>query len=312
MGMSKSQRWLQLIHEVEVRPGQTGRQLAERFRCSERTIMRDIRHLEEQLGLIITSEDGYRFFNKPFLPPLALTWDEVVAVILAQSLAHRQLDSQNCSALSRVVEKMRRGMTGSEKRVAEHVEKYTAVVPSPATEVDTAAALLTELTRAVQENLEIRFLYQGRSDQASEPRYVEPLGMSFQENRWYLRAFDLDRQDFRTFRLGRMCDLALSQTRFVPRETFSAEKATFHQWDIGSREPVELKMSVSAGLARWFEENKPHPTVIVADTTVTLSVNDPEAFLRWFASLDDAELIEPDWCRKKLKERLERLKGKYP
>lgn len=309
--MSKSQRWLQLIHEVEVRPGQTGRQLAERFKCSERTLMRDFRHLEDELGLIIASENGYRFLNKPFLPPLALTWDEVVAVILAQSLAQRQLDPRTSEALARVVEKMRRGMAGKEKRVAERVEKHTAVVPSAATEADTAVTLLTELTRATQENLEVNFLYQGRSDQAPEPRRVEPLGMSFQENRWYLHAYDLAREGERTFRLGRMSELKVSQTRFVPRVAFSADKAAFHQWDLGTGDPVDLTFTVSPGLARWFEENKPHPSVAVQGSTVTLSVNDPEAFLRWFASLDDAELTGPTEWRDWLKERLERLSRMY-
>ena len=309
--MSKSKRWLQLIHEVEVRPGQTGKQLADRFECSERTIMRDIRHLEEQVGLVIASENGYRFLNKPFLPPLALTWDEVVAIILAQSLAQRQLDLRTSGSLANAVEKMRRGMAGAEKRVAERVQQQTVVLPSAATEADTAVTLLSELTRATQENLEISFWYQGRSDSAAEHRRVEPAGMSFQDGRWYLLAYDLARKGERTFRLGRMSGLVVSGNRFVPKISFSADKAAFHQWDLGEGEPVELKLRVSAGLARWFEENKPHPTVSVDDAIVTLSVNAPEAFLRWFASLDDAELISPGWCRERLVKRLETLRGMY-
>ena len=309
--MSKSQRWLQLIQEVEVRPGQTGKQLADRFEVSERTIMRDIRHLEEQLGLIITSEDGYRFFSKPFLPPLALSWDEVVAVILAQSLAQKHLDPKSSESLSSAVDKMRRGMASKEKHTAEQLTKHTAVVPNGATGADTSTTLLHELTRATQEHLEIAFAYQGRDDQAPEPRRVEPLGLSFQDGRWYLHAFDLARQGSRTFRLGRMSQLGITQTRFVPKEAFSAEKATFHQWDLGEGDPIELTLSVSSGLARWFEENKPHPSVSVQNTTVTLSVNDPLAFLRWFASLDDAELTGPVHCRKVLRERFERLRDAY-
>ncbi len=309
--MSKSQRWLQLIHEVEVRPGQTGKQLADRFEVSERTIMRDIRHLEEQLGLIITSEDGYRFFNKPFLPPLALSWDEVVAVILAQSLAQKQLDPKTSKSLSKAVDKMRRGMGSVEKHTAEQVVKHTTVVPNGATEADTSNTLLHELTRATQQHLEVSFSYQGRDDQAPEQRRAEPLGLSFQDGRWYLHAYDLVRQGSRTFRLGRMTHLTVTSNRFVPKETFSAEKATFHQWDLGEAEPVELTLSVSTGLARWFEENKPHPSVTVQGTTITLSVNDPLAFLRWFASLDDAELTGPIHYRQALRERFERLRDAY-
>lgn len=309
--MAKSQRLLQLIQEVEVRPGQSCRQLAERFGCSERTIMRDFRHLEERLGLVITHDDGYRFFSKPFLPPLALTRDEVVAVILAQSLAQKHLDPITTDSLARAVDKMRRGLAGMEKQAADKVGHHTAVRPIAATEADTAATLLHELSQATQESCVVRFSYQGRSDQAPESRQVEPLGLSFQEGRWYLHAFDLARNGSRTFRLGRMSRLEVTRERFTPREGFCPEKAAFHQWDLGEGEPVELTLSVSAGLARWFAENRPHPSVQVNGTAVTLSVNDPPAFLRWMASLDDAELVGPPEARAFLRERLERVAKLY-
>jgi predicted DNA-binding transcriptional regulator YafY len=308
--MSKSQRWFQLIDEVSVRPGQTARQLAERFERSERTIQRDIDDLKE-IGIVILSENGYRFLTKPFLQPLALNREEVVAIMLAQQLAQRQLDPKAGEALSRAVDKMKRGMGGPEKRTADGVERNTAVVTSGATESDVTPTLLTELTQAVQERLEVELSYQGRDDQAPEQRHVEPLGLSFQEGRWYLHGFDLRKNGDRTFRLGRIKSLKVSQRRFVPKSAFSAEKATFHQWDLGEGEPVELTMTVSAGLARWFDENKPHPTVKVVGTTVTLSVNDPDAYLRWFASLDDAELVSPTACRERLHDRLENLRTVY-
>jgi hypothetical protein len=57
-------------------------------------------------------------------------------------------------------------------------------------------------------------------------------------------------------------------------------------------------------LARWFEENKPHPSVKVDGLKATITVSDPKAFLRFFASLDDAELLSPapyrDWFRERL------------
>ena len=308
--MSKSQRWFQLINEVSVRPGQTGKQLAERFGRTERTILRDIEQLDA-IGVIIHNENGYRFFTKPTMGPLALTREEVIAVMLAQQIAHRHLDPQASEALGSAVDKMRRGLSGMEKRTAEGVEKHTAVVPSGATGADVTHTLITELSQAVHEHLEVQFSYRGRDDEAAELRTVEPLGLSFQEGRWYLHGFCLLRHGERTFRLGRISGLRVTGRRFEPRLSFSVEKATFHQWDLGEGEPVQLTFTVSPGLARWFEENKPHPTVKVTDQTVTLSVNDPDAFLRWFTSLDDAELVAPAHLRSHLHQRLSDLSGRY-
>jgi predicted DNA-binding transcriptional regulator YafY len=277
--MSKSMRWFQLIDEISVRPGQTAKQLARRFGRSDRTIMRDIEDLAH-IGIVVVNDKGYRFLSRPFLPPLALTREEVVAVMLAQQLAQRQLDPKAADALSSAVDKMRRGLGGPQQQAADGVEKHTAVLPNGALESDITNTLLTELSHAVQERLEISFSYRKRDGEAFEPRQAEPLGLSFQEGRWYLHAFDLDRDGERTFRLGRIANLTTSGRRFEPRVAFSAERAAFHQWDLGEGDPLELTMNVSPGLARWFEENRPHPTVKVVGTTVTLSVNDPDAFLR--------------------------------
>jgi predicted DNA-binding transcriptional regulator YafY len=308
--MTKTQRWFKLINEIHVRSGQTGKQLAEKFGRTERTIQRDIDELAE-IGIVIVNHNGYRFLSKPYLPPLALSREEVLAIMLARQLAQRQLDPQARDALSQAVDKMRRGMGGTEQRTAEGVEKHIAVLPSGATDADVTQTLLSELSHAVNEQLTVEFSYQGREDKPVEQRRVEPLGLSFQESRWYLHAYDQARQGERTFRLGRMTDLTVTSQRFEPQGDFSAEKAAFHQWDLGEGDPVQLTMNVTPGLARWFAENKPHPTVNVDGTTVTLSVNDPNAFLRWFASLDGAELLEPAWCRDRLAERLARVRALY-
>lgn len=308
--MSQSQRWLTLVHEIDVRPGQTAKQLAEKLGCSMRTIQRDIDRLPD-LGFVAHNESGYRFFDKPFLSPLALTREEVVSVILAQRLAARQLDGRAVKALENAVDKMRRGFCAQDKIMAEKIEGRTAVVPGADTEADVARDHLQDLTDAVQRHQQVLFDYQGRDDQAKEERHVEPLGLSFQDSRWYLHAYDLKRKGERTFRLGRMSALRVTSVRFEPKIKFTAEHATFHQWDLGEGDPVELTLTVSSGLARWFEENKPHPSILVQGNLVTLSVNDPESFLRWFASLDDAELTSPPHFRDSLHRRLNRLRDLY-
>ena len=308
--MAKSQRWFALITEIDVRPGQTTKQLAEKFGCSLRTIQRDIDQLPD-LGFVPYNDDGYRFRHKPFLSPLALTRDEVVSIILAQRLAARQLDGKASKALGAAVDKMRRGMCAQDKIMAEKIEDRTAVLPGGDTSLDVGNDQFQELTDAVQRHQQITFDYQGRDDQAKEERHVEPLGLSFQDGRWYLHAFDIRRDGERTFRLGRMSQLRVSSVRFEPKVKFTTEKAAFHQWDLGEGDPVELNLTTTPGLARWFEENKPHPSVTVTGKQVTLTVNDPDSFLRWFASLDDAELTSPAHCRDRLRARLSDLHSRY-
>ena len=53
---------------------------------------------------------------------------------------------------------------------------------------------------------------------ATSQRRVEPYGLVATGRRWYLMAYDLDREDWRTFRLDRLREVRVSTWRFTARE----------------------------------------------------------------------------------------------
>ena len=76
---------------------------------------------------------------------------------------------------------------------------------------------LTAMAHACRDRLRIRCRYRRRDGQ-SQQRTVEPVRMVAAGWRWYLMAFDLDRQDWRSFRLDRMDQVEVTTFRFVPRD----------------------------------------------------------------------------------------------
>ena len=64
-------------------------------------------------------------------------------------------------------------------------------------------AMLTELARLARDHFPLRFDYSDRRETASQRR-VEPYRLVNAGQRWYLVAWDLDRADWRTFRVDRM------------------------------------------------------------------------------------------------------------
>lgn len=309
--MKVAERLLALVREIEVRPGQSAVKLADKFGCSPRTIERDIQERFPELGVVAVNQGGYRFLQKPHLRALALSHEELVSIILAHKVAEPSLDDSTAIALNRVLDKIRSGLSSWDKSTAERLGARTAANPSPETQADTSATLFAGLTEAITSQLRVTFRYRGRDDQAEENRYVEPLGLFFQDKRWYLQAFDVNRQGVRTFRLARIGALQTTEERFEPEESFSSESAQFHQYDIADGEPVTLRLLLPAALARWFEENKPHPTVRVDGNDATLTVSNPEAFLRWFSSLDGAQVVEPERYRSWFIQRLQQLQKLY-
>src|SRR5581483_2381879 len=61
----------------------------------------------------------------------------------------------------------------------------------------------------------LRFSYQDGDGHVTERR-VEPHGVVSTDRRWYLVARDLDRQDWRTFRVDRISAPVLTGHRFAP------------------------------------------------------------------------------------------------
>ena len=77
--------------------------------------------------------------------------------------------------------------------------------------------VLLTLARACRDLVRVRFGYDARDGAATE-RWVEPVRLVATGRRWYLMAWDVDREDWRTFRLDRMRAVAPSTWRFTPRE----------------------------------------------------------------------------------------------
>ena len=70
-------------HPEGIRPSE----IARRTGVATRTVYRDLRALEEEVGVAVWSEDGrWGVVSEEFLPPLKLTLDEAMAVVLSARL----------------------------------------------------------------------------------------------------------------------------------------------------------------------------------------------------------------------------------
>lgn len=73
----------------------------------------------------------------------------------------------------------------------------------------------------------------GTRDSGSGRRRVEPYRLVASDRRWYLFAYDLDRDDWRSFRVDRMTAVSARTWRFRPRA--APDAATYVQEGVASR-----------------------------------------------------------------------------
>ena len=98
----------------------------------------------------------------------------------------------------------------------------------------------------------LTFDYISRGGDPSE-RHVDPHRLVLLGRRWYLVAWDLDRSDWRTFRLDRLTDPQGTGGHFPSRELPTGDAAQFVRDAIGSmphRYAVEVIIQASAEATR--------------------------------------------------------------
>ncbi len=215
--LSTSARLLRLLSLLQVRRAWTGRELTGRLEVTARTLRRDVDRLRT-LGYPIVSTTGvgggYRLGAGSELPPLLLDDREAVAVALglraAAAGAIAGLEEATLGALTKLDQvmpaRLRRRLSAL----------HGAIVPLPHRAPAVDVATLALLAGACRDNERLRFDYRGRDADATRRR-VEPAGLVSAGFRWYLVAWDLDRGDWRTFRVDRIGEKPARGETFVPR-----------------------------------------------------------------------------------------------
>ena len=199
-------RTLRLLSLLQQRRQWAGADLATRLGVSVRTLRRDVERLRElgyPVGAARGVDGGYALAPGAALPPLVLDDDEAVALALGLQAAAASAVGGMAESSVRALAKVVQVMPVRLRRRVEALRAATdpAGLTGPGGPV-VDPAVLTSLATACRDGERVAFGYtaaDGRSgDRSVEPYRLVPLG-----RRWYLVGYDLDRGDWRTFRLDR-------------------------------------------------------------------------------------------------------------
>ncbi|GAA1777333.1 YafY family protein [Actinomadura chokoriensis] len=213
-----TERVLRLLALLQRRSSWTAAEIAERLQVTDRSVRRDVERLRA-LGYPVHATagvgGGYRLGAGTRLPPLLLDDEEAIATAVSLRLASGGTVAGTGEAALRALAKLDQVMPPRLRAEVRAVHGATETLVGPGAEVD--AELLVTLARACRDAVRVRFRYAARGGE-ERGRTVEPVRMVATARRWYLMAWDVDRGDWRTFRLDRMRDAAPTTWHFRPRE----------------------------------------------------------------------------------------------
>jgi predicted DNA-binding transcriptional regulator YafY len=179
---------------------------------------------------------GYRLVAGTAMPPLLLDDEEAVAIAVGLRTAAGNPVSGIEEASVRALAKLEQVLPSRLRRRVSTLGAATTAAPDPyAAAVDPEH--LTVLAAAIANRERVRMRYRG-AEGAEAARHLEPHRLVTAGRRWYLVAYDLDRSDWRTFRVDRIGEPRGTAARALPRELPAPDAAAFVTDKIYSLAPV--------------------------------------------------------------------------
>ncbi len=317
--MTRLDRALGILLLLSDQKSITATALAERFEVSVRTIYRDVEMLGT-LGVPVYAErgsaGGYRLLEGFFLAPIAFTRNEAVSLLLALALLrslHLTPLAQELETAERklvgVLPKHLRGLLGETQRLfgfertardAFHTEPDDRHAADPGHAAERRA--IDVFLKAVLDGVRVSLGYRYASGTERAPRDIDPLGVLWDRDRWYLVGRPVDRSRARMWRADRVRDIAATTIKVAPDPSFDVRRFLGRTWLAGAMkewakdDPVKIRMTHAQAQrlrADWLYGHAQFERGPDGSTIMTLGegLEPALALVRWLGP--GAELLEP-------------------
>ena len=334
--MNPIERALGILLELAGGRVMSAGELSRRFQVSLRTIYRDVDRLL-MLGVPVDAtrgaEGGYRLAEGYLQPPVGLTRAETAALLVALALV-RGLKSTPLSAdLETAEKKLLVSLPAAARSLLKDGRRIIGVEAAPedifhwekpVSQPLNGGPAVDGFIKGILSSRRVRLIYENPYRETVREHEVEPQGILYDRDHWYLIGRSLDHGDQRIWRADKVRELKSSTMAFRPDRDFDIQRFVGRAW-------------LAAGFQRWFKEDERAVSRIrltadlaerlkldwfyrharfeeEAGGTVIMSVpeTDPRGILplvRWLGP--DAELLSPEPLRRQMAEEALRLARRY-
>ena len=310
--LEESKRTARILEIVQLIAGNPRRyrraDLAQRFEISERMIQKDLDIIRNGLKLLLCNDrSGYFFDRLPQLPTTPYSFSEALALLIAARTA-QLIPGVNSADLAAAIARLESIFPDTfHSLLRDAIER----LPQRAEKAH-RQAMLTLLHRALIEQRQIRIVYAVASrGGATGERIIEPYHMMPYGRSWYLIAFDHKQQGILQFKIDRIHEAELLETKYSIPADFDVEVYLGDTWGImrgaaGKPEQVELLFDPEAG--RWVAEetwHKSQQSEVLPDgrVRVTFHVGITPEMVSWLLYYGArVQVLTPDWLRERVAE----------
>jgi predicted DNA-binding transcriptional regulator YafY len=298
------------------------RKLADELEVSSKTVQRDIDFMRYRLGLPIEYDQlhfGF-YYTEPVanFPNIEISEGELIALYIGQKALTQYRGTSFEAPLSTAFRKITDGLRDTISMTWSDLDSAVSFRSTGRSTTD--VHLFEELSHAVFKQLEIRFDYKKPDAARYEQRYVQPYHLGCVENLWYLFAFDVDRQQVRTFALPRIRSVRVSKNKFRRPLDFSIGKflgESFGVFAKPSKTKHTIRIAFDAFAAPRIEERQWHPSQKIkqlrgGEIELFLTLGNLEEVERWILSWGShAQVLAPAELKEQISKTVSTLADTY-
>lgn len=202
----------------------TAKQISEKLEINIRTVYRYIDTLSAS-GVPIISDTGhnggYTLLNHFIEAPLFFDVQEQTALLHAAIFA-KEAGYFFDEALERAASKLKMYSNQEQERMLKQYLDGVEVISS--IEKPQIEPILRELEESTVNELSIEIEYHTSNEEQSKYRTIDPYGLVYWSNKWYVVGFCHMRNEIRIFRVDRIYNIAVSMIKFNRPQDFSASE----------------------------------------------------------------------------------------
>jgi predicted DNA-binding transcriptional regulator YafY len=314
--MNRIDRLSAILTQLQSKRLMTAQTIADRFEISLRTVYRDIRALEEA-GIPVIGEAGlgYSLIEGYRLPPVMFSKEEALALLVAEKIVLTVSDQHNSRQIQSAMYKVKAILKNSDKDVLADIDENIAIRPprKPLTE-NKISNLIQAILNSIADQQIIHIHYTTLGKEESTTRNIEPVGIYFSNEQWYLIAFCQLRAAYRTFRVDQIS--ALRQTG----EKFAQQHPSLKDYlakIIRKEKLIKVVLQIDKSIARFLKQEKynqgfVYETDLEEQTEMVFMVSSIYAIARWIMTMADHVLVlEPQNLQDQVVQMARRLLSRH-
>ncbi|TVQ59466.1 MAG: WYL domain-containing protein [Phycisphaerales bacterium] len=300
----KFERLLQIMLLVQAERGWTAPRMAQEFGVSERSVYRDIKVLRS-VGVPLESHgrEGYRVRADYFLPPVQLTADEALSlVVLCEHVANREQIAFLRPAW-RAVTKIRAHLPADLRTEIDALSERMLVRTAQSGEEDGSSDVYERVRRAIVDRRTLRCVYDKAhaSDSDAEREQggengpeefdFEPYALFFSVRAWYAIGRHGGRDAVRSLKLTRFSKIEPTDRPYDIPKGFSIEKHLGHAWRmIRGEDRHDVEVWFDPSFAQTIADTRWHATQEIEEhddgsATFRCTVDGLDEILWWVLSM---------------------------